>query len=195
MGGWNMSSTESGAPRLLVFAGPNGSGKSTVTKGVPIIGLYVNADEIKRQSGCSDLEAAQEAEMIRNSLLEARMDFTFETVLSTDRNLKLLRRAKDAGYQIHAVFVLTNDPKVNVQRVHDRVAAGGHDVPEDKIRSRYDLSLKNLSKLVRIADVTRIIDNSCEEPNLVCEVQDQRVTIWESDRWSKVVILALLANN
>ena len=195
MGGWNMSSTDSKTPQLLVFAGPNGSGKSTVTKGLPIVGLYVNADEIKRQSGCTDLEAAQEAELIRNTLLDARMDFTFETVLSTDRNLKLLQRAKDAGYQIHAVFVMTNDPEINVQRVHDRVAAGGHGVPEDKIRSRYHLSLKNLSKLVRIADMTRIIDNSGAEPNLVCEVQNQRVTIWENDRWSKKDILALLAND
>ena len=190
-----MSSTDSRTPHLLVFAGPNGSGKSTVTKGLPIIGLYVNADEIKRQSGCSDLEAAREAELIRNTLLDARMDFTFETVLSTDRNLKLLRRAKDAGYQIHAVFVMTNDPEINVERVHDRVAAGGHGVPEDKIKSRYHLSLKNLSKLVRIADMTRIIDNSGAEPNLVCEVQNQRVTIWENDRWSKKDILALLAND
>ena len=92
-------------PSILVVAGPNGSGKSTVTKGLPVIGLYVNADEIKKASKCSDLEAAQEAEMIRRALLEARQDFTFETVLSTDRNLLLLEEAKKAGYQICAVFV------------------------------------------------------------------------------------------
>ena len=78
-------------PRLLVFAGPNGSGKSTVTKGLPIVGIYVNADDIKRISGCTDLEAAQEAEKIRQILLEKKQDFTFETVMSTDRNLELLR--------------------------------------------------------------------------------------------------------
>ena len=55
-------------PSILVVAGPNGSGKSTVTKGLPVIGLYVNADEIKKASKCSDLEAAQEAEMIRRAL-------------------------------------------------------------------------------------------------------------------------------
>ena len=81
-------------PSILVIAGPNGSGKSTVTKGLPVIGLYVNADEIKKASKCSDLEAAQEAEMIRRALLEAGQDFTFETVLSTDRNLLLLEEAK-----------------------------------------------------------------------------------------------------
>ena len=192
-GGWNMSSTDPARPRLLVFAGPKGSGKSTVTKGIPIIGLYVNADEIKRQSDCSDLEAAQEAELIRNTLLESRADFTFETVLSTGRNLDLLLRAKEAGYHITAVFVLTNDPEINVARVRARVAAGGHDVPEDKIRSRYEGSLRNLSQLVRIADLTRIIDNSGDRPALICEVQDKKVTIWETELWKKQDILALLA--
>lgn len=188
-----MSSTKARVPQLLVFAGPNGSGKSTVTKGIPIVGLYVNADEIKRQSGCSDLDAAKEAELIRNTLLDARMDFTFETVLSTERNLELLRRAKQAGYRIYAVYVLTDDPDINVRRVRERVAAGGHDVPEDKIRSRYERSLKNLSQLVRIAEITRIIDNSGDEPNLICEVEKQRVTIWVNDRWSRDALLALLA--
>lgn len=188
-----MSLTESRTPRLLVFAGPNGSGKSTVTKGIPLVGLYVNADDIKRSTNCSDIEAAQEADLIRNSLLAERLDFTFETVLSTDRNLKLLHRAKEAGYRIHAVFVLTIDPEINVQRVHSRVSSGGHDVPEEKIRSRYSRSLGNLSELVRIADMTRVLDNSGEEPNLICEVRDNTVTIWDNEYWSKEAVLALLA--
>ena len=182
-----------GGPCLLVFAGPNGSGKSTVTKGVPVVGLYVNADEIKRISGGSDLEAAREAEQIRELLLSQRRDFTFETVLSTDRNLDLIRRAKKAGYEICVVFVLTRDCEINVRRVRKRVLAGGHDVPEDKIRSRYAKSLKNLSPLVRIADMTRIIDNSGNEPLLICEVENKTVRIWDNDVWSKTDILNLLA--
>ena len=73
--GRNMFSEEKGGcPSILVIAGPNGSGKSTVTKGLPIIGIYVNADEIKKAAKCSDMAAAQEAEMIRRSLLEARKE-------------------------------------------------------------------------------------------------------------------------
>ena len=70
-----MFSTESSRPRILVFAGPNGSGKSTITKGVPICGIYVNADEIKRVSRCTDLEAAQEADEIRRMLLKTLFRF------------------------------------------------------------------------------------------------------------------------
>ena len=179
-------------PRLLVFAGPNGSGKSTVTKGLPIVGIYVNADDIKRISGCTDLEAAQEAEKIRSILLEEKQDFTFETVLSTDRNLELLRRAKEAGYEIQAVFVLTCSSDINVRRVQERVRNGGHDVPEEKIRSRYIRSIKNLAKLVRIADRTRVIDNSGTEPSLICEVVGTSVRIWETVVWTKKAILSLL---
>ena len=188
-----MSLTDSSRPRILVFAGPNGSGKSTITKGLPICGIYVNADEIKRVSHCSDLEAAQEAEQIRQMLLKSGKDFTFETVLSTARNLELLRQAKEQGYEIHAVFVLTNDPAINVQRVQHRANAGGHDVPKDKIVSRYEKSLLNLSQLVRIADHTWIIDNSEDTPHLICEVVGQRVTIWETEQWSKASILRLLS--
>ena len=179
-------------PRLLVIAGPNGSGKSTVTKGLPLIGLYVNADEIKRVSRCTDLEAAQEAEQLRELLLARGADFTFETVLSTDRNLSLLRRAKEAGYEICAVFVLTSGVEINVRRVQERAAAGGHDVPEDKIRSRYTKSLQNLSPLVRIADKTRVLDNSGAEPRLICEVEGNAVRIWDNDVWTKSAILRLL---
>ena len=169
-----MSLTDYDRPRLLVFAGPNGSGKSTITMGIPICGVYVNADEIKRVAQCTDLEAAQEAEQIRHMLLKTRKDFTFETVLSTDRNLELLRQAKELGYEIHAVFVLTNNPSINVKRVRARVEAGGHDVPEEKIISRYEK------------------DNSGDEPHLICEVLNQHVTIWETEQWSKSAILKLL---
>jgi len=193
--GWNMSLTNSSRPRILVFAGPNGSGKSTIARGMPICGVYVNADDIKRASQRTDLEAAQEAEQIRQTLLKSHKDFTFETVLSTDRNLELLRQAKTQGYEIHAVFVLTNDPCVNVERVKSRVKTGGHDVPEEKIISRYGKSLRNLSKLVRVADHTRVVDNSSDEPRLICEVLDRRLTIWETPLWSKKAILSLFSDN
>ena len=82
-------------PEIIVFAGPNGSGKSTVTKLAKTAGIYINADDIKRANHCSDLEAAQRAEMMHENALEQMQDFTFETVLSTDRNLRLLQRARE----------------------------------------------------------------------------------------------------
>lgn len=82
-------------PEIIIFAGPNGSGKTTITRMARIIGVYINADDIKRSSLCSDLEAAVKAEELREEMIEKGEDFTFETVLSTDRNLKLLKKAKE----------------------------------------------------------------------------------------------------
>ncbi|MCL2785033.1 MAG: zeta toxin family protein [Propionibacteriaceae bacterium] len=151
-------------PQLLVFAGPNGSGKTTATRGASVTGVYVNADDIKSESGCSDLEAAQIAERLRESLLRAGADFTFETVLSTSRNLDLIQRAKASGYEVTSVFVLTVNVSINVARVRGRVATGGHNVPEEKIRSRYERSLANLPALANLSDTIVVIDNTGDDP-------------------------------
>ena len=82
-------------PEIVVFAGPNGSGKSTFTELLKPPMDYINADEIKKNIKCSDIEAAQIAEKQREEHLENMMEFCFETVLSTERNLNLLQRAKE----------------------------------------------------------------------------------------------------
>lgn len=101
-------------PEIIVFAGPNGSGKSTITQFAKVIEPYINADEIKKATNCSDLEAAQKADEMRNSLVEQKQSFTFETVPSTERNLNLLKKAKGAGYFIRCIYVLTTNPQINI---------------------------------------------------------------------------------
>ena len=159
------------APKITVFAGPNGSGKSTVTEAWESVGLYINADDIKAKRGCSDLEAVQEAESLREFCFLQRRSFTFETVLSTERNLDLLSRAKDAGFYIESIFVLTADPELNVFRVKSREMSGGHSVPPDKIRSRYTKSLANISKLLALSDVFRLVDNTAQPEILLVKVE------------------------
>ena len=149
-------------PKIIVFAGPNGSGKSTVTQAWGKVGLYINADDIKAVRGCSDLEAAREAEYLRALCVSERRTFTFETVLSTNRNLDLLSRAKAAGFHIESVFVLTADPALNVFRVKSRALSGGHPVPPNKIHSRYTKSLANISKLLVLSNVFRLVDNTAQ---------------------------------
>lgn len=182
-------------PKLLVFAGPNGSGKSTITKKVKPVGTYVNADDIKAATGCSDLEAAQKAETIRERLMNAGLDFTFETVLSTERNLLLIKKAKEIGYNVCVIFVLTADSSINVKRVQSRVAGGGHPVPTEKIVSRYERSLANVSELVRTVDILHVIENSSDTPCEICKVAGGLVTIQESEYWTKKRIFQLLFRN
>jgi len=178
-------------PKILVYAGPNGSGKSTITKGYPITSVYLNADDIKKHRGCSDLEAAQEAEILREAFLTSKRSFTFETVLSTERNLLLLDRAKKLGYFIEVVFVLTADSELNVKRVQMRVLKGGHDVPEDKIRNRYAKSLQILNRLNEIADRCIIVDNT-NRPEVIYKKDADGEVILSNDYWSEKSIKGLI---
>jgi predicted ABC-type ATPase len=179
------------SPVLLVFAGPNGSGKSTITEGIPTVGLYVNADEIKKAKQCSDLAAAQEAEQIREYCLENQVSFTFETVLSTPRNLNLLERAHGQGFAIKGIFVLTCDPLLNAARVMARVAEGGHDVPHEKIISRYHRALANVPRFINVCDECYIFDNT-EKPEIIFEKSSGKTTIHENHYWLTGQIKALI---
>lgn len=154
-------------PEVIVFAGPNGSGKSTFTTLLRPPVDYINADEIKKSLKCSDLEAAEIAERQREEHLANMSEFCFETVLSTERNIRLLERAKSKGYFIRCYYILTVDPYINVQRVKSRVESGGHDVPEEKIIARYDRALELVKKVVKISDVCHIYDNSHREPHRI----------------------------
>lgn len=149
-------------PKIVVFAGPNGSGKSTITSENNICGRYINADDIKIQENCSDMEAAIKAEELRESCLAHVANFTFETVLSTERNLNLLARAKKAGYFIRGFYVLTCSPDINIARVKARVDIGGHDVAKEKIVTRYHRALKLIPAFVDLCDICSIYDNTLE---------------------------------
>ena len=71
-----MSENKIKLPEVIVFAGPNGSGKSTITKMAKTVGKYINADDIKSATHCTDLEAAQKAERLRNLAIGDHEDFT-----------------------------------------------------------------------------------------------------------------------
>ena len=171
-------------PEVVVFAGPNGSGKSTITSMAKIAGEYINADDIKRTTFCSDLEAAIKAEELREHMLEEKRDFTFETVLSTDRNLLLLQKAKEKGYFVRGYYILTASASINVTRVNARVVAGGHGVPEDKIRSRYIKSLALVPELVKVCDILHIYDNTLKAFRIFKKRKDVFYK-WPNEYWSE----------
>ena len=171
-------------PEIIVFAGPNGSGKSTITRLAKIIEPYINADDIKRTNHCTDLEAAQIAEAMREKYVKEHKSFTFETVLSTDRNLKLLKKAKAEGYFIRCIYVLTCDSNINVARVKSRESQGGHGVPEDKIISRYEKALDLIPELVKVCDVMHIYDNS-DVPFRIFKKRKTELFFWENEYWDE----------
>ena len=182
-------------PEAVVFAGPNGSGKSTFTQLLKPPIDYINADEIKKNLKCSDLEAAQLAERQREEHIEQMSEFCFETVLSTERNMKLLEKARQKGYFIRCYYILTADPMINVLRVKSRVEAGGHDVPEGKIITRYDRALCLVKDLVKICDVCHIYDNSGSKPFRIFKKRKEQVYFDECVDWYQEDIEVLTGVN
>ncbi len=181
-------------PEIIVFAGPNGSGKSTITKLAKIIKPYINADDIKSSLHCSDIEAAQKATEMREFYVKKSESFSFETVLSTRRNLDLLIKAKQKGYFVRVIYVLTVNSQINVYRVKQRFANGGHDVPSEKVISRYDNALKLIPELVQVSDVCHIYDNSLDSAFRIFKKRKNEYFYWENILWSKEMIENLVGH-
>jgi len=173
-------------PEITVFAGPNGSGKSTITAVSPhAIPPYINADDIKRTTHCTDLEAALKADELRFSCIENNENFSFETVLSTGRKMEMLQKAKAQGYFIRGIFVLTAYADLNVFRVEARFHSGGHPVPEEKIRSRYEKSLENLPEFIALCDVCHVYDNTGVEPRRIFKKKRDEITFVTTQHWNR----------
>lgn len=110
------------------------------------------------------------ADLVRHKLLEDRVSFTFETVMSSDDKVEFLKKAQDLGYRTYLYFIATKDPLINISRVENRVKMGGHPVPREKIISRYYRSLELLSEAVMYASRAYIFDNSSYKKVWLAEV-------------------------
>jgi predicted ABC-type ATPase len=158
------------APVLLVIAGPNGSGKSTLTEFLRGLGYefgtYINPDEIAATLELPEPDRSRRAQALadlqRDSCLTSRVNFSFETVMSHPSKIEFMSRARDAGYEVRLLFVCTSDPEINTVRVRQRVYFGGHDVPEDRIRARYQRTLELLSRAAALTHRTVLFDNTAE---------------------------------
>lgn len=118
--------------------------------------------------------AAVAADFLRQRLMEKGVSFSFETVMSFDDKVALLEKAQALGYRTYLYSIATDDPAINVARVKARVVQGGHDVPEDKIRKRYALSLGLLLPALKHTSRAYLFDNSQEGSDKlwVAEVTD-----------------------
>jgi predicted ABC-type ATPase len=158
-------------PRAIVIAGPNGAGKSTSAPGVlrDVMGVaeFLNADVIARGLSAFEPEraaiAAGRVMLTRlRELAQRRESFAFETTLASRSFAPWLAELKATGYNFHLVFLWLPSADSAVARVADRVLAGGHDVPEETIRRRYEAGLKNFFALYQpMANWWRVYDSSC----------------------------------
>jgi predicted ABC-type ATPase len=161
-------------PFVLMIAGPNGSGKTTLTNQLRRAGIdfghYINPDEIavilEGDYGERVRRAQAMADARRAACLLGRESFSFETVMSHPSKVDVLRDARRRGFRTLLYFVATESAALNVARVRQRVALGGHDVPEDRIRARYARTLALLPDAIEAADDAVLFDNSYGRPTI-----------------------------
>ncbi|PKM04700.1 MAG: hypothetical protein CVV16_04075 [Gammaproteobacteria bacterium HGW-Gammaproteobacteria-6] len=153
--------------QLWVLTGGNGAGKSTFYRLClqPRGMAFVNADQIARDIAPDNpeqasYEAASHAALLRQALLEEGVSFCYETVFSHPSKIDFVAEAKARGYEVILVFVHLDNSMLNKARVSQRVAEGGHNVPEDKIETRLPRTLDNVKVAMALADQVHVLDNS-----------------------------------
>lgn len=157
---------------IVAIAGVNGAGKSSVVgEALRDFGkTYYNPDEVSRRlqtgKGMSENDANGAAWQKGKELLEGairdRTDFAFESTLGANTIPRLLREAAEAGIEVKIWFVGLSSPEQHLARVRARVHAGGHDIPEAKIRERWEASRRNIIDLLPHLTELRVFDNSAE---------------------------------
>ena len=190
-------------PKLIIMAGPNGAGKTSIMTKLAKHGwlkgmIYQNQDFVAQNlyGGWNDDEAIKKSgiycEQEREACLAEMKDLAFETVSGVYK-LDFIKRAKMAGYHIIHIFVCTYSPTVNASRVAIRMMKGGHSIPLKTIISRYMEALLNARALIKLADVSYIMDNSEHnaEAKLLMVFRDGKLKqqlVPELPRWAESLV-------
>ncbi len=183
-------------PDFYLFGGPNGAGKTTIAlRALPVLGCheFVNADAIARALSPFQPESvafrAGVLMMKRLRELAAKnVSFATESTLSARAYVPFIKNCQARGYTFHLIYIWLPDPEMNVARVAARVSAGGHNIPPDVIRRRYEAGRKNFVELYKpLANTWRILDNSAFSEKLIGKGGFQQPTnILDKEIWSRI---------
>ena len=183
-------------PRLYILSGCNGSGKTTASYTLLPEMLecsqFVNSDEFaKSLSPFNPSEASVVASrymlMKIEYLLERREDFSIETTLATRSLVGIINTAKDAGYSVTLLYFWLNSPELAIQRVRNRVLAGGHNIPEPVVRRRYAMGLKYFFETYApISDRWILADNSISPFKVVAEGSSLGTFIRDEEKYKTI---------
>ncbi|WP_020560530.1 zeta toxin family protein [Thiofilum flexile] len=178
-------------PLAIMVVGGNGAGKTTFIKNAlpQLLNLnpmptFINADIWQAQTfGRSghleeDKKAQAWAEQTRLQHIKAKQSFIAETVFSHPSKIELVSTIKNAGFTVLLIHVGLKDADLALHRIRQRVKEGGHDVPIDKVKERYDRLLPLVAEATHYADLAFIYDNSkTHQPhNHVMSLQQGQVT-------------------
>lgn len=183
-------------PNLYIIAGCNGAGKTTASYTILPEMLdcreFVNADEIAKglspfQPETVSFQAGRIMLERINDLLAAKVDFAFETTLSTKSYIHTLRKAQESGYEVTLLYFWLNSPALAIERVKQQVASGGHHIPEDVIKRRYQKGLSNLLNLfIPAVNYWTIVDNSHEPYKIIAEGDSKETKVYNEKIWNVI---------
>jgi predicted ABC-type ATPase len=167
-------------PVLTVIAGPNGSGKSSFARAAEL-GELLNPDEIAVQLNPADprlaaIQAGREVLKRIAANIKDGKSFSLETTLAGEGPLKTIHTAKAHGFAVKLIYIALDSPDRNIRRVRERVARGGHNVPDGDVRRRYERSLVNAGEAIHLADEAKVYDNSGPEAVKVIEARNGVIT-------------------
>lgn len=137
--------------------------------------IYIDGEDYLHFSanGINSYSVAIVADFFKEQYLKHRISFSFETVFSHPAKIDILRRAQAAGFKTYMYFVATENPVINVNRIKERVALGGHDVPEEKTRSRYLRCMEQVRYALPYLNRTYFFDNSTEQSIYLAEYESE----------------------
>lgn len=203
-------------PRIYVLAGTNGAGKSSIAGAMFLrAGVeFFNPDQATRlirarNPGATEADANSAAWRQGKRLLERaiaeRLSFAFETTLGGTTMTALLERGLASGIEVRVWYVGLSTPELHIARVRARVAKGGHDIPEARVRARYDSSRLNLIRLLPRLTELRLYDNSADadpgagaapEPRLLLHMLGGKVVrcgpLAQTPDWARPIVAAAL---
>ena len=180
-------------PVFWIVAGPNGSGKSSLYNNTDIEGWggsvwIINPDlltaKIVEQEqlalDAANLAAVERIEQWLEASINAYQTIGVETVLSSPKYRRLVANARERGFRTRMIYVVLRSAELQLSRIRQRVSDGGHDVPEEKVRSRRARSFEELTWFFKEVDECLVYDNSTGEPSLLVEKMGGAAFVWES---------------
>ena len=147
---------------------------SPVKSGIPDLYTKISVkDQLLHIDGSVVIDsyiAADLAEFIRRQLLKSGSSFSYETVMSDEKKIDFLKKARLAGYKIYLYYFSTEDPLINIARIKIRVKQKGHNVDKTIVEKRYYKSLSNLKPAIKTSDRAYLFDTSKQVMRLISEI-------------------------
>ena len=146
-----------------IIGGVNGVGKSSLTGVLAAesndLGVIIDTDKITAAMGGNKINGGKEAIARINNSIEKGINFTQETTLSGSRTLKTIKKARELDYFIRLYYVGVNSADESIKRIKNRVEKGGHDIPEQDVKRRYNKRFEDLANILPYCNEVKFYDN------------------------------------